>query len=131
MSKTIIHYSCEDGIKNLSLVITICHYSASLVMPNGDPRDEFSIQPSYILFCRTVGVSIILSLYLQSHKAPVPVWTPSVGFQIIWYPVHQVFSVKYVFCNIHVFERFHQTTSWVSHANANIMALTSLPISTV
>ena len=27
------------GLKNLSLVITICHHSASLVMPIGDPRD--------------------------------------------------------------------------------------------
>ena len=29
------------GSKNLSLRITICHHSASLVMPNGDPRDIF------------------------------------------------------------------------------------------
>ena len=34
-----IHYSCEDGEKNLSLVIT--HHSASLVMPIVDPRDRF------------------------------------------------------------------------------------------
>ena len=27
--------------KNLSLVITVCHHSASLVMPNSDPRDGF------------------------------------------------------------------------------------------
>ena len=25
--------------KNPSLVITVCHHSADLVMPNGDPRD--------------------------------------------------------------------------------------------
>ena len=25
--------------KNPSLVITVCHYSADLLMPNGDPRD--------------------------------------------------------------------------------------------
>ena len=29
------------GEKNLSLGITVCHHSASLVMPNGDPRDVF------------------------------------------------------------------------------------------
>ena len=29
------------GSKNPSLVITVCHHSASLLMPNGDPRDEF------------------------------------------------------------------------------------------
>ena len=36
-----IRYQCDDRIKNLCLVITICHYSASLVMPNGDPRYRF------------------------------------------------------------------------------------------
>ena len=37
-----IHYSCEGRIeKNPSLGITVCHHSASLVMPNGDPRDGF------------------------------------------------------------------------------------------
>ena len=29
------------GYKSLSLVITVCHHSASLVMPKGDPRDGF------------------------------------------------------------------------------------------
>ena len=29
------------GKKNLSLAITICHHSESLVMPNGDPLDRF------------------------------------------------------------------------------------------
>ena len=29
------------GTKNPSLVNTICHHLASLVMPNGDPQDEF------------------------------------------------------------------------------------------
>ena len=39
----IIHYSREGRIEksNLSLGITVCHRSASLVMPSGDPRDEF------------------------------------------------------------------------------------------
>ena len=35
----------EDGIENPSLEITICHHSASLVMPNDDPRVEFCISP--------------------------------------------------------------------------------------
>ena len=32
---------CEDRIENLSGRITVCHHSASLVMPNGDPWDGF------------------------------------------------------------------------------------------
>ena len=32
---------CEDGQKNPSLAITICHHSASLMMPIGDPLDGF------------------------------------------------------------------------------------------
>ena len=37
--RKIIHYSCEDGLEQSSLVNTVCHPSASLVMPIGDPRD--------------------------------------------------------------------------------------------
>ena len=34
-------YSYEGRIRNnLSLGITVCHHSASLVMPNDDPRDR-------------------------------------------------------------------------------------------
>ena len=29
------------GLKNQSLVFTVWHHKASLVMPNGDPRDGF------------------------------------------------------------------------------------------
>ena len=29
------------GLKNPSLMITACHHSASLVMPNSDPKDGF------------------------------------------------------------------------------------------
>ena len=29
------------GWKNMSLVIAVCHHSASLVMPNSDPQDRF------------------------------------------------------------------------------------------
>ena len=32
------NHSCEYGMENLSLLITVCHHSASLVMPIGDPR---------------------------------------------------------------------------------------------
>ena len=46
---------------------------------------------------RTAGVAIFLSLYLQKHNTPVPIWTPKVGFRIIWYPLHQVFSVSHTY----------------------------------
>ena len=36
-----MRYLCEVKIENLSLVITVCHHYASLVMPIGDPRDTF------------------------------------------------------------------------------------------
>ena len=41
-----IHYSCEVMIETSVPRITICHHSASLVMPNGDPLDEY--------FCPTI-----------------------------------------------------------------------------
>ena len=46
----------RQGYKNPSLGITVCHHSASLVMPNDDPRDNFFypthtlMMNSYILF---------------------------------------------------------------------------------
>ena len=40
VSKKKYPYECEGGIeKNLSLAITDCHHSASLVMPIGYPQD--------------------------------------------------------------------------------------------
>ena len=41
------NYSCEDGMENPSLAITVCHHSASLVMPIGDPRDGSFYPPSH------------------------------------------------------------------------------------
>ena len=39
---------CERmGLKNLSLVITVCQYSASHVMPKVIPRMDFSISHSH------------------------------------------------------------------------------------
>ena len=40
MRKKIVYFSCEDGKdKNPSLTITVCHQTASVVMPIGDLRD--------------------------------------------------------------------------------------------
>ena len=36
-----IHYLYEGWIESMSLGITVCHHSASLVMPNSDPGDGF------------------------------------------------------------------------------------------
>ena len=37
--QVLLLYLCEGGIENPSPAITICHHSASLIMPIGDPRD--------------------------------------------------------------------------------------------
>ena len=50
-----IYHGCEGQIENLSLGITVWHQSASLVMPDSNPRDGFFHLPlipmidSYIL----------------------------------------------------------------------------------
>ncbi|XP_052781708.1 solute carrier family 23 member 1-like isoform X2 [Mya arenaria] len=41
----------------------------------------------------TIAVAVILFLYLAKYNMPVPVWTPSLGFRIIRYPLHQVFAI--------------------------------------
>ena len=52
--ESIIHV--RMGLKNPSLAIIVCHHSACLMMPNGDPRDKFFfptltfITDSYRLF---------------------------------------------------------------------------------
>ena len=43
-----IKFSCEDEIENLSLMITICHHSARLVMPIYDSQDRY-IYPTITL----------------------------------------------------------------------------------
>ncbi|XP_045169652.2 solute carrier family 23 member 1-like [Mercenaria mercenaria] len=54
----------------------------------------------------TVLLAVILFLYLGNHNMPVPVWTPSGGFRIIHYPLHQVFAilisiiVNWIICGI-------------------------------
>ncbi|XP_060590151.1 solute carrier family 23 member 1-like [Ruditapes philippinarum] len=41
----------------------------------------------------TIFLAVILFLYLGNHNMPVPVWTPSGGFHVIRYPLHQVFAI--------------------------------------
>ncbi|XP_048746226.2 solute carrier family 23 member 1-like [Ostrea edulis] len=41
----------------------------------------------------TASIAILLSMYLDRHNMPIPVWTKEKGFHIIRYPLHQVFSV--------------------------------------
>ena len=58
-----MHYLC-DGIENMSLRITVCHHSASLVMPNDDPRDGF-FYPILILILLNYFINVSTStLYL-------------------------------------------------------------------
>ena len=44
------------GKKNTPLVITVCHHSASLMMPIGDPRDGF-FYPTLILMMNFYNVA--------------------------------------------------------------------------
>ena len=51
--KKIIHYLFEEGIEKPALEATVCHHSASLAMPNGDPRAD--------LFYPTLGILTVYS----------------------------------------------------------------------
>ena len=46
------------GKKNPSLGITVCHHSASLMMPNGDPRDRF-FYPTLTLMIDSYSLHIV------------------------------------------------------------------------
>ena len=58
--------------KNLSLGINVCHHSASLVMPIGDPQDRFFyhtlalMMDSYIVTCHCSGLKKNVAL-LKCH----------------------------------------------------------------
>ena len=62
-----------------------------------------------LMFWRTVGIAVILFLYLAKYNMPVPVWTPTLGFRIIRYPLHQVFAVS-----VHCKHVTLQKWKWIS-----------------
>ncbi|KAH9520294.1 hypothetical protein Btru_060439 [Bulinus truncatus] len=37
--------------------------------------------------------NVVLALYLAKRPAPIPMWSPARGFYILWFPLHQIFSV--------------------------------------
>ena len=51
------YYVCEDG---MSLTITVCHHSASLVMPNDDPLIySYNISHRNILNALIAGITVV------------------------------------------------------------------------
>ena len=49
------------GLKNLPLTISLCHHSASLVMPIGDPQDRF-FYPTLTLMMDSFTLSIVIGV---------------------------------------------------------------------
>ncbi|XP_069139588.1 solute carrier family 23 member 1-like [Argopecten irradians] len=50
-------------------------------------------ETSWAVSVMTLAPCVILSLYLNGKKMPMPIWRTGKGFEIIHYPLHQVFSV--------------------------------------
>ena len=44
-----LYNECEGRIEKSVPRITVCHHSASLVMPNGDPQDRFFYPPLTVM----------------------------------------------------------------------------------
>jgi hypothetical protein len=44
------------------------------------------------------GTSLVLSLYLDGKRMPIPVWTPKKKWHVLRYPLHQVLSVSIRSC---------------------------------
>ena len=74
VSKKKIHYSSEGRIENYVPRDHVCHHSASLMMPNGDPRDAFFyptltlMVESYILLLNGTVQSFPTKTYLHSSR---------------------------------------------------------------
>ena len=73
------------GQKNPSLGITICHHSASLVMPNGDPRDGF-FYPTLTLM---IDFYVIVCKHCSEINAKIQSWLDEVGTLIHHYMFEQ------------------------------------------
>ena len=59
------------GSKNPSLVITVCHHAASLVVPNGDPRGR--------IFNPTI--TLMIDFYIFAHQIGVSAVSPSMRYE--------------------------------------------------
>ena len=78
MNKTVVSkkiYSREGRIENPSLGITVFYHLASLVIPNGDPRDRFS-HPTLTLMIDSYIIQyeikyLIISALLLLHKETI------------------------------------------------------------
>ena len=95
-----IHYLCEGEIEKPVPHFTVCHHSASLVMPNGDPRDgiffpNLKLMMDYIIvqvksFLSMVFLLVCLWLcYLFSNQNVLP----SVHY-CLWCYVYTVFQSR-------------------------------------
>ncbi|KAK3598681.1 hypothetical protein CHS0354_006356 [Potamilus streckersoni] len=51
------------------------------------------IQAQWGIALLTCGVAVILSVYLEHKKTPLPFWTRDKGLHIKFYPFHQVFAI--------------------------------------
>ena len=60
-------------MENPSLGITVCHHSASLVMPNGDPQDNF-FNPTLTLMIDSYNPLLVFSgdrkIPTRGHTVP-------------------------------------------------------------
>ena len=63
------------GYKNPSLWITVCQYSANLVMPNGDPRDGFSY-PTLTLMMDSYSIQWLNQIDVQFLCQINQIFTP-------------------------------------------------------
>ncbi|BFY97984.1 hypothetical protein BsWGS_01024 [Bradybaena similaris] len=50
-------------------------------------------QPSWLLTALTCLGNFILSMYLANKNTPIPIWSRTRGFHILWFPFHHAFSV--------------------------------------
>ncbi|KAK3759774.1 hypothetical protein RRG08_041730 [Elysia crispata] len=50
-------------------------------------------RPSWFVASVTSILNLIFSLFLANKKTPIPFWSSAKGFHIVWFPLHQMFSV--------------------------------------
>ncbi|KAH9520303.1 hypothetical protein Btru_060449 [Bulinus truncatus] len=48
---------------------------------------------NWLIFAMTFTCNLVLALYLAKRPAPIPMWSRQRGFYILWFPLHQIFSV--------------------------------------
>ncbi|CAG2230165.1 SLC23A1 [Mytilus edulis] len=86
-STTAPNISFDDGVNQYDFIVNNIRDVCMINLHNiNNDRMETNVR-------MVVVIALVLSLYLSHRKTPIPLWTRKKGFHILWFPLHQVYSI--------------------------------------